>query len=70
MTGLATDVYLIICGGVGSAGSVVTLYDVGAMALSAATVPVVIDAGPVQGAVGRVWVLSFVDMVPPLTSLR
>ena len=70
MAGFAADVDGLVLGVVAVGAEVVILVNISAVALSTATVPIVIDTGPMQWARMRdIFIGIFIDVVPPLTAL-
>ena len=70
MAGFAADVDGLVLGVVAVGAEVVILVNIGAMALRTATVPIVIDTGPMQRARMRdVLIGILIDVVPALTAL-
>ena len=70
MAGFAADVDGLVLGVVAVGAEVVILVNISAVALSTATVPIVIDTGPMQRARMRdILIGIFIDVVPALTAL-
>ena len=70
MASFAADIDGLILGVVAVGAEVVILVNISAMALRTATVPIVIDTGPMQRARMRdVLIGIFIDVVPALTAL-
>ena len=70
MTALTAHINLVVGGCVRPCRGVITFNHVGAMTFSAATVPVVVNAGPMKGAFISNRLFIFVYMVPALTTFR
>ena len=70
MTALAAHVDLVVGGGIRARRRVITFNHVGAVTFGAATVPVVVNAGPMEWAFKGNRLLIFVYMIPTLTTFR
>ena len=70
MTALTAYVDLVVGGGVLARRRVITFNHVGAVTFGAATVPVVVNAGPMKGAFKGNRLFIFVYMIPTLTAFR
>ena len=70
MTALAAHVDLVVGGGIRARRRVITFNHVGAVTFGAATVPVVVNAGPMKGAFKGNRLFIFVYVIPALPSLR